>query len=161
MSDSTEILALQQRVAALEQIVATVGRNSSRVNGPLQRVLLVKRNSDTPKIWQEWTVANNAFVEFPGGRKADAESSPGAVKDPFEEDDGDDFAYLLEVQDLQDGSPVSRYVLIGGGSGGIQDIRLNGDGTWVQVTRKTDPAEEDWENKIEVSPQCTTPTPTP
>lgn len=50
----------------------------------------------------------------------------------------------------------NRVVVVNPGGAGIKDIRLNEDGTWVQVTYD-DPAEEDWVNKIEVKPECVVP----
>lgn len=103
-----KFLAMENRIRALEMRLAVAARNASLVNGPFQRLFLVKPDADNAALFHEQTVAGGEIVEFTDGRRRT--------------DDTDDFGLInpagsllvMEFEDIQDGSPVKRYVNVGG-----------------------------------------------
>lgn len=106
------IVALTQRVQALEALVAAMSGPVSRVESPHQRVFPVIVGEGG--TFTELTVDGGEPVEFSDGRSVDDEDHPGALIDAAEALPDDEVALAMEFRDVDDdGNAVYRYLIVG------------------------------------------------
>jgi hypothetical protein len=123
---------LLERIRTLEQRLTAAETALSELGGPYPRLAIVRHNADTGG-WQEYTVVNGSIVPFDGGRASSGDDGAEMIA-------MDGYQVVLEVVDHD----RHRYVPVGG----IVDLRYNTDTDKAQVSFVTDPAADDWVDKI-------------
>jgi hypothetical protein len=126
MSEETSsIKELKLVISSLQEAIASLQRDMSRLSHPLKNVFLAKEGGDSGG-WTEHTVDNGAIVEFIDGRTSDEALI-----------EADDVIGVMEVEDIVDGVKKKSYVPIGG-PGGTKIYRLQATGDTYDVFELSD-----------------------
>lgn len=115
MMDEAKLLKiiedLREELHEVRQIATLAQQDASREAGPHRRIFIAKDNGDG--TFTEWTIAGNALTTFIDGRGGDLMDQEDAIG-------------LIEIEDIDGGNPIYRYLPIGGG--GFLKVRLSHTG---------------------------------
>ncbi len=108
------------RLRVLEQQIADLRGQLSRLTGPFQRVFLAKPNADDAALWHEQTVNAGEIAEFTDGRRRTDTEDAFAIIEPGTA------IPVLEIDDYHEGDRVKRYVKLA--SAGVIVVTLASTG---------------------------------